>query len=172
MTTETQTKKTKNRKSPFKVLTNNQRILEEFKKRSPDVWFNFDEINSWAFISGLSAAVKSGILLKLTQDGFLERRTKLRGIEGRHPYEYRFRKGSIRNASYYLRLPYSRVFVPEESGGFSTRILEFPGCFSEGETLEEAYKNLEEAARCWLNACIAQGTAIPLPGIPCFTRIP
>ena len=91
MTTEVQAKKTKNRKSPFKVLTNNQRILEEFKKRSPDVWFNFDEINSWAFISGLSAAVKSGILLKLTQDGLLERREKKKGSEGRHPYEYKLK---------------------------------------------------------------------------------
>jgi len=33
-----------------------------------------------------------------------------------------------------LRKPYARVLVPDENGGFFAEILEFPGCFAEGET--------------------------------------
>lgn len=61
-----------------------------------------------------------------------------------------------------LALPYARVFIPEETG-FSTRILEFPGCFSQGETLQEAYDNLESAAHGWLLACLIHGTPVPPP---------
>ena len=61
----------------------------------------------------------------------------------------------------YLRKPYLRVFTPEEDGGFSAEILEFKGCYSQGETIEDANKNLEEAAKSWLTACIAQGIPIP-----------
>lgn len=63
----------------------------------------------------------------------------------------------------YLREPYSRIVIPDPSGGFTAQILEFPGCFAEGETLEEAYKNLEDAARSWLEAAIDSQQTIPEP---------
>jgi len=34
--------------------------------------------------------------------------------------------------------------VPEERGGFSIFVPEFPGCMSQGETEEEAIQNIKE----------------------------
>lgn len=63
----------------------------------------------------------------------------------------------------YLRRPYARVIVPDEDGLYSAQIMEFPGCFSDGESPEEAYANLEEAAKNWLESALEQGMAIPPP---------
>jgi len=38
------------------------------------------------------------------------------------------------------------------SGGFSAEVPALPGCFTEGETLEELRENLGEAAEGWLKA--------------------
>ncbi len=71
---------------------------------------------------------------------------------------------SAKKASEYLRLGYMRVLVPESDGNaYSAQILEFPGCFSYGDTPEEAYKNLEEVAECWIEAAIEEGQQIPEP---------
>ena len=47
-------------------------------------------------------------------------------------------------------LSYNAVFTPEKDGGFSVYIPELPGCFSEGETFEEAKKNIQEAIVLYL----------------------
>src|SRR5258706_13194226 len=62
-----------------------------------------------------------------------------------------------------LRQPYTRVMRPAEEGGYTAEILEFPGCVTQGETLEEAYTNLEDAARGWLEAVIELGQNVPDP---------
>ncbi len=63
----------------------------------------------------------------------------------------------------YLKEPYARILIPEEGGGFSAEILEFPGCFSQGETADEAYRNLEDAAKSWIETCLEQGLEVPPP---------
>lgn len=63
----------------------------------------------------------------------------------------------------YLKEPYSRIVIPEADGTFSSEILEFPGCYSFGDTEQEALQNLEEAARNWIEACIQQNQNIPEP---------
>ncbi len=70
------------------------------------------------------------------------------------------KKGDVKS---YLRQPYARILIPEEEGGFSAEILEFPGCFAEGETPDEAFHNLESAAESWIEACLEQGQEIPPP---------
>jgi predicted RNase H-like HicB family nuclease len=40
----------------------------------------------------------------------------------------------------------------EVSGGFSAEVPALPGCFTEGESLEELRGNLREAAEGWLKA--------------------
>ena len=42
-------------------------------------------------------------------------------------------------------------------------MLEFPGCFAEGETAEEAMQALERAAKSWIQAALDQGQEIPPP---------
>ena len=65
--------------------------------------------------------------------------------------------------SEYLKKPYGRLLVPEEEGGYRAEIVEFPGCFAEGDTAAEAAANLEDAAQSWLEATIAKGQTVPEP---------
>lgn len=44
-------------------------------------------------------------------------------------------------------LKYTAVFEPEQVGGYSVTIPALPGCISQGETFEEALKNIKEAAQ-------------------------
>ena len=65
----------------------------------------------------------------------------------------------------YLRLPYARVLIPDDEGRYAARILEFPGCYSDGDTPEDAYRNLEEAAENWIESALDQGMPIPEPSV-------
>jgi predicted RNase H-like HicB family nuclease len=61
-----------------------------------------------------------------------------------------------------LSAPYARLVIPDvESGTFTGRILEFPGCVSQGDSAEEAYRNLEEAGKEWVRAALDLGQEIP-----------
>ncbi len=42
------------------------------------------------------------------------------------------------------------VYVEPEAGGFSAEVPALPGCYTQGETLEEVQANLREAAEGWL----------------------
>ena len=63
----------------------------------------------------------------------------------------------------YLKEPYTYILVPDEQGGYAAEILEFPACFAEGETANEAMKALYSAAAGWIRAALAQGQEIPPP---------
>ena len=66
-----------------------------------------------------------------------------------------------------LKKPYSRMFVyDEDTESYGAAILEFTGCVSMGATVEEANKNLDEAAEGWVLASLDMGNtinAIPEP---------
>jgi len=59
--------------------------------------------------------------------------------------------------------PYPRVLVPDEAGGFTATIAEFPGCNAEGDTEAEALSNLKEAAELWVRAALEDKVSIPPP---------
>jgi predicted RNase H-like HicB family nuclease len=63
----------------------------------------------------------------------------------------------------YMKAPYQRVLIPEGDGSFFAEILEFPGCFANGSTPNEAIRNLERAAVSWIQATLDQGQDIPEP---------
>jgi predicted RNase H-like HicB family nuclease len=44
------------------------------------------------------------------------------------------------------------ILSPEPEGGFSVAVPALPGCFSQGETEDEALANAREAAGAWLEA--------------------
>ena len=72
----------------------------------------------------------------------------------------------MKNVEDYMKLPYNYIVQPitDESGTyFYARVLELDGCQSTGETFEEAYKNLKEAMRGWLEAKLEGGFDVPLP---------
>ncbi len=62
-----------------------------------------------------------------------------------------------------LKKPYARIFVPEEDGSFSAEMMEFPGCFAIGETIKDAFDNLEKAAQSWVNGVQEADQTIPQP---------
>jgi predicted RNase H-like HicB family nuclease len=68
-----------------------------------------------------------------------------------------------RSAKDYLKLPYARILIPGEDGRFSAEVLEFPGCYSQGDSAGEAFTNLEKAAAAWIEACQKLGQEIPPP---------
>jgi predicted RNase H-like HicB family nuclease len=68
-----------------------------------------------------------------------------------------------RNVDEILKRSYSWVVKPAEEGGYTAEILEFPGCVTQGETLEETYANLEDAARGWIETVIELGQDVPEP---------
>lgn len=44
------------------------------------------------------------------------------------------------------------VLEPQEEGGFTAYVPSLPGCISQGETKEEAVKNIREAIELYLEA--------------------
>lgn len=69
----------------------------------------------------------------------------------------------MKTADEILQLPYARILIPEPEGGFTAQILEFHGCFAEGETAQEAFDNLESAAKTWVDETLAVGQEVPPP---------
>lgn len=65
---------------------------------------------------------------------------------------------------YYLSLKYPMSVYPEEEGGYTVMIPDLEGCITQGETLEEAMKNIHEARELWLETVYYSGKKdIPLP---------
>lgn len=71
---------------------------------------------------------------------------------------------TIKITEKYLKKPYSRILIPdEESGTYTAVILEFPGCIAQGDTPQEAYEHLEDAAKDWIEAALDLKQEIPSP---------
>lgn len=62
-----------------------------------------------------------------------------------------------------LSRPYARRLTPDESGGYTATIQEFPGCIADGVSPNEALANLESAALSWIEAQLALRQPIPEP---------
>lgn len=65
-----------------------------------------------------------------------------------------------------MSIPYAimlRPLTPEEGGGWYGEIPALPGCSSDGETVEEAISNLEEAMLLWIETAQELGRSIPQP---------
>lgn len=68
-----------------------------------------------------------------------------------------------KSLEYYLNLKYPITIIPDVTGGFVADIEELPGCITQGETLEEVYRNMDEAKQLWLEVAYEDGLDIPLP---------
>lgn len=63
----------------------------------------------------------------------------------------------------YMSLPYSIKIIPQEEGGYFAKVEELRGCMTQGDSLEETLRNIEDAKRGWLTVAIKKGIEIPLP---------
>ena len=64
---------------------------------------------------------------------------------------------------HYSSLSYHRVLVPNGEGGYLASVLELPGCFTEGDSANDAVSNLDELMEAWIEVEIEAGHAIPSP---------
>jgi antitoxin HicB len=58
-------------------------------------------------------------------------------------------------------LKYTVILVPEQEGGYSVEVPALPGCFTQGETKEEAISMAKEAIELYLESCQAHNELIP-----------
>lgn len=58
---------------------------------------------------------------------------------------------------------YTRELVRNSDGTWFARIVEFPGCMTEGDTQEEALRELDDAMAAWLETKLEDGDTIPEP---------
>ncbi|WP_027352055.1 type II toxin-antitoxin system HicB family antitoxin [Desulfotomaculum nigrificans] len=72
----------------------------------------------------------------------------------------------MKDLKYYMNLNYEikiRQLTEEEGGGWFAEIPLLPGCMSDGETVEEAITNINDAKKCWIETCLKLGRDIPEP---------
>lgn len=62
-----------------------------------------------------------------------------------------------------LNWPFHYCIVPERENRWSGFVLEFPGCFAEGDTAEECVTKLRSAAESWLIACTEEQRQLLVP---------
>lgn len=53
------------------------------------------------------------------------------------------------------------ILIPDEDGGFVVEVPSLPGCYSQGDTEEEALNNIREAIDLHIEALIADGEEVP-----------
>ena len=61
-----------------------------------------------------------------------------------------------------MRYPIA-IEAGDENTAFGVVVPDLPGCFSAGDTLDEAMAGAEEAAAAWIDAMLDGGGAIPTP---------
>ena len=60
-------------------------------------------------------------------------------------------------------LDYKVIIEPDEAGGYVVSCPSFSGCYSQGETIEEALENIKEAILLCIEEIEAEGEEIPDP---------
>ncbi len=60
-----------------------------------------------------------------------------------------------------MKQRYTVILEAEEEGGYHVYCPSLPGCHSEGETIEEALRNVREAIEVYLESLLAHGEPLP-----------
>lgn len=77
-----------------------------------------------------------------------------------------------KDLDYYMSLEYEiklRKLMEEEGSGWFAEIPSLPGCMSDGETVEEALSNLNNAKKSWIETSLELGRIIPEPSSDDFS---
>lgn len=61
---------------------------------------------------------------------------------------------------------YPAVFTPEDDGGYSVAFPDLDGCFTQGETIEDAYKMAFDALGLAIDFLESEKRTIPSPSTP------
>ena len=71
-----------------------------------------------------------------------------------------------KDLEYYLSLPYTIEVIrdnDEENPGWVARVIELPGCITQGDTFEELREMIEDAIRSWVEIALEDGIPVPEP---------
>lgn len=66
----------------------------------------------------------------------------------------------------YLKLPYHMEIIRDEdkeNPGYVARVVELPGCITQGDTFKELGEMIEDAMRGWIEVALKAGIPIPKP---------
>ncbi len=73
----------------------------------------------------------------------------------------------MRTLEKYLDLPYRVILIhdrdEEGNEGYVAEVEELSGCYSQGRTVEEAYRNIRDAMVGWISVALEDGQPIPEP---------
>jgi antitoxin HicB len=70
---------------------------------------------------------------------------------------------NAKDLNYYLSLPYTIEMVREDETTWFVRVVELPGCISEGDSPSEAIEMIQDAMAGWLEVALEDGRQIPEP---------
>lgn len=65
-------------------------------------------------------------------------------------------------------MKYDAIFEEQSVGGYTVTVPSLPGCISEGDTFEEARRNITDAIKLYLKDLSADGEEIPQGNNPTF----
>ena len=68
-----------------------------------------------------------------------------------------------RDMTFYLSLQYPITIHSDPEGGYVAEIEELPGCMTQAETIDEAFRAIEDARQLWIKTAYDEGQDIPLP---------
>ena len=69
-----------------------------------------------------------------------------------------------KDADFYMSLSYPILLMyDQEDDYWIARILDLPGCTSDGATPNQAVENVRDAQLSWIDVCIEDGYEVPLP---------
>lgn len=66
------------------------------------------------------------------------------------------------------RLEYPVIVTPlppEDGGGFAASVPDLPGCMSDGETPEDAIREVQDAIVAWIETAREMGRPVPPPSV-------
>jgi predicted RNase H-like HicB family nuclease len=53
------------------------------------------------------------------------------------------------------------ILIPDETGGYIVEVPSLPGCYSQGETVDEALENIREAIELHIETMTDAGERVP-----------
>lgn len=62
----------------------------------------------------------------------------------------------------YKQLPYA-VEILHDADGYFARIIELPGCMTDGDSVEEILEGILEAMTLWIETALEDGVPVPEP---------
>ena len=72
------------------------------------------------------------------------------------------KKTQLKNLDYYLQLPWQFEFTKQPDNKYSVRVIGL-SCYSGGDSIEEATKEIQEALKFYLESCLEDNLPIPEP---------